>query len=109
MMRTAIDIVFDITGQQVYFDAPQGRPSSVTSLTVFRWDQADDANDPESAVGAASIETNPNTTTDAVAGQSQTNPRNLPLTLTTGIERERLYLLTDDDTGEHEWVEPLEV
>jgi hypothetical protein len=108
-MRTALDIVFGVTGQQIYFDAPEGRPSSVTSVTVFRWDQADNATAPESAVGAASVETNPNTATDAVAGTSQSNPKRLPLTLTTNVERERLYLLTDDDTGEHEWVEPLEV
>ena len=42
-MRDVQSVTFDVTGQTVYFDAPEGRPSSVTSATVYLWDASDDA------------------------------------------------------------------
>ena len=41
-MRTVQEIVFGVTGQLVYFDCPEGRPSSVESVQLFYWDATDD-------------------------------------------------------------------
>lgn len=106
-MRTVQDILFDVTGQTVTFDAPEGRPSSVTSVEVFPWDGGDDGST-ESAVGAGSVESNPSTTLDGSAGADQSDPNLIPLTATTGCEVGRLYLLTSG-TSEREWVEVAEV
>lgn len=102
-MRTALDIVFDVTGQLIYFDAPEGRPSSVTSASVFRWDVSDD-DIAEAAIGSGSVETNPATTLDGSAGPAQSDPRNIPLAATTGIVADRRYLITSA-AGAKEWVE----
>jgi hypothetical protein len=91
LMRGVQDILFDVTGQTVYFDAPEGRPSSVTSVEVFRWDVSDDST-AESAVGAGSVETNPNTTLD---GSAAALARSIPLTATTDIAVARRYLVTN--------------
>ena len=100
-MRTTQDIYFDVTSQTLYHDAAEGRPSSVTSVTVFPWDSSDNADSEWSATGA--VETNPNTTLDAAAGQSQPNPRAVPLTATTGIAEGREYLITHATSGLKEW------
>jgi hypothetical protein len=102
-MRTVQDIVFDVTGQLVYFDAPEGRPSAVTSVSVFRWDVSDD-DTAEAATGTGSVETGPSTTLDGSAGPSQANPRNIPLTATTDSAIGRTYLITGA-AGSKEWVE----
>jgi hypothetical protein len=102
-MRTVQDIQFEIASQTVYFDAPEGRPSSVTSVEVFRWDMPDNQTG-ETAVGAGSVESNPNTTLDAAAGSSAADPNNIPLTATTGVAVERTYLLTTA-AGLREWAE----
>lgn len=101
-MRTVQDILFDVTGQTLTFDAPEGRPSSVTSVQVFAWRDSDDVDAEFSPTG--SVETNPNTTLDAAAGTSQSNARNIPLTATTGIAVGRTYLLTGAASLK-EWVE----
>ena len=103
-MRTAIDITFDVTGQSIYLDATEGRPSSVTSCTVYQWDVGDE-DTAEAAVAAPAVETNPNTTLDGSAGPTQTNPRNVPLAATTGIAAGRTYLITHATTGLKEWTE----
>jgi hypothetical protein len=100
-MRPVLDIVFDVTGQSIYFDAPEGRPSSVTSASVYRWDVSDD-DTAESAIAAPAVETNPNTTLDSTASA---NTRTIPLTATTGIVADRRYLVTHITTGLKEWVE----
>jgi len=82
-MRSVQDIVYGVTGQTVYFDAPEGRPSSVTSVEVFLWDVSDD-DTAEAAVGSGSVETNPNTTIDAASGYGQTDARVLNVAATTG-------------------------
>lgn len=101
-MRTVQEIALDVTGQLVYHDAPEGRPSSVTSCDVYRWDFSDDQ-PPESAVGAASVESDPNTTLDAAAGETESDPRLVPLTATTGCAESRSYLIASA-TGLREWV-----
>jgi len=101
-MRAAQDILFGVTGQTLIYDAQEGRPSSVTSVEIFPWDASDDA-DSEWA-GSASVETSPNTTLDGSAGPSQSNPRNIPITATTGTEIGRTFLVTGA-AGLSEWIE----
>ncbi len=102
-MRTVQDILLDVTGQTIVCDAMEGRPSSVASVTVYRWASSDN-DTAESAAGSPTVETNPNTTTDAAAGTSESNPKLIPLTATTSIEAGRRYLLTDASSLK-EWVE----
>lgn len=106
-MRSVQDIVFGITGQTVYYDAPEGRPSSVTSSVAFLWDAADDAT-AEAALGSPSVESNPNTTIDAASGYGQADPRVLNVAATTGATADRTYLVTSAD-GLREWFDVLEV
>jgi hypothetical protein len=101
-VRTVADILFGVSSQTLTFDAPEGRPSSITSVDVRAWDSTDDADDEFSLTGT--VETNPNTTLDAAAGASQSNPRNIPLTATTGCAVGRTYLLTGAASLK-EWVE----
>ena len=108
MKRRAQDIVFGETGQSLVWDAPEGRPSAVTDVQVFAMASGDSSTE-EAAVAAGAVETNPNTTVDAVSGIGQTDPRKVNLTATTGIERGRSYLLTDDNSGLSEWVEVMDV
>lgn len=105
-MRTVQDIYFDVTGQTLICDCPEGRPSSVTSVNVFRWDQSD--NDDDEFTPTGTVETNPNTTTDAAAGSDQANPKLIPVDATTGVSVGRTYLLTSG-TQEKEWVEVIEI
>jgi hypothetical protein len=100
-VRQVQDIVFGVSGQMIYFDCPEGRPSSVTSAGVFVWDVGDD-DESESAIGSPSVETNPNTTLDSAASA---NTRSIPLTATSGIVADRRYLVTHATTGIREWVE----
>ncbi len=105
-MRTVQDLLFDVTGQLVYFDAPEGRPSAVTSVTVYPWNGSDEGT-AETALGSGSVETGPSTTIDAASGSGQADPRVLNVTATTGTVTERSYLLTSAD-GLREWFDVLE-
>lgn len=105
-MRTAQDIYYDVTGQSLVFDAPEGRPSSVTSVEIFPWDASDDDTSEWSATG--SVETNPNTTVDADSGDGQSDARKLNVAATTGFAVGRTYLTTSAD-GLKEWAEVLEI
>lgn len=95
-MRLVQDITFDVTGQTIYFDCPEGRPSAVTSGDVYLWNAGDDT-DAESAIGAPSVETNPATTIDAASGYGQTDPRKLFVAATTDMAVGRVYLVTSAD------------
>ena len=106
-MRSVQDIVFNVTGQSVYFDCPEGRPSSVTSASVYLWDVSDD-DTAEAAIGAPAVETNPNTTIDAASGYGQTDARVLNVTATTGFAVDRSYLVTGAD-GFKEWFDCSEI
>lgn len=103
-MRAVQDILFGVTSQTVYHDAPEGRPSSVTSVQVRPWNIGD-AQTAESAVGSGSVESGPSTTTDASAGYDQSDPRNIPVAATTGATKDRVYLITHATTGLREWFE----
>lgn len=101
LMRTAQDIVFGVTGQTLVFDAQEGRPSSVTSVSVFPWDASDDDDSEWSASGT--VESNPNTTVDADSGYGQSDARQLNVTATTGFADDRAYLVTSATYGHKEW------
>jgi len=98
-MRTGQDIVFGVTGQALIFDAPEGRPSSVTSCDVFWWDSDDDSS---LLTGSGAVETNPATTIDAASGYGQADPRVLNVAATTGMAADRRYLVTSA-LGYREW------
>lgn len=92
-MRIVQDITYNVTGQSVYLDAPEGRPSAVTA-TVYPSEYGDDQQT-EAAIGAAAVEANPNTTTTAACGRAQANPRAIPVTAATGITVGREYQIRD--------------
>lgn len=98
-------LYYNITGQSLVWDAPEGRPSSVTSVTVYPASSGDDGTAESATTGSASVETNPNTTFDDAAAVLA---RTLPLAATTGIAIGRDYLITNA-TGEKEWVEVREI
>lgn len=102
-MQESQDILFNITGQTVFFDALEGRPSSVTSVDVFRDQDGDDATAQFSPTGT--VETNPNTTIDAASGAGQSDPTKLAVAATTGFARNRRFLVTSAANGELEWFE----
>jgi hypothetical protein len=102
-VRAVADILFAVANQLVFHDAMEGRPTSVTKATVYRWDQGDDDTAPE-LVLAPSVEASPATTTDAVCGRDQADPRAIPLTSTAGVRVGRVYLLTGAD-ARMEWAQ----
>ena len=101
MRATPQEILFGVTGQTLYIDCPEGRPSSVTSVSVYR-SEDDDTNTALSAVGSPSIES-VSTTTTAAAGYDQTDQKAIPLTSVTSVAAGRTYLLAAT-TGETAWV-----
>jgi len=102
-MSQTLDILFGVTGQSLYFDAPEGRASSVTSSTIFENSTGDDGTAEGATTGVAATETNPNTTFDAASGDGQAYPRVCNITATTGVAVGREYLATNA-TGERDWV-----
>ena len=102
-MLDSQDILFGITGQSLYFDPPEGRPSSVVSVDVFEDINGDD--NTAEFTPSGSVETNPNTTLDAAAGPDEADPTKIPVAATTGIARKRLLLLTSAVNGEREWID----
>lgn len=101
-------LFYNVTGQSLIWDAPEGRPASVTSVSVFEASTGDDGTAESATTGAAAIETDPDTTFDAVSGAGQTDPRIMYLTATTGIAVGRVYRVTNAD-GESEEVEIVSV
>ena len=106
MSHKSLDIIFGVTGQSLYFDCPEGRPSSVTSSTVYVNTTGDDGTTESATTGSAAVETNPNTTFDQASGTSAANgdARYCYVTATTGFARGRNYLATNA-LGEQEWLE----
>lgn len=97
------DILYNVTGQSLFLDCPEGRPSSVTSATVLLMTTGDDGT-ADSALGTPAVETNPNTTFDADSGLGQTDETLCNLAATTGIAIGRSYLASNA-ASESEWVE----
>jgi hypothetical protein len=90
MASTTIDLLFGVTGQSLYFDAPEGRPSSVTSSALYEATTADDGTAEAATTGSAAV---------------QTDPRVCNVTATTGVTLGRSYLATSVANGEKEWIE----
>lgn len=106
-MRAVQDILFGVSGQTIYHDAAEGRPSSVTSVSVFPWYASDDATE-EPAIGSGSVETGPNVIIDADSGYGQSDARRLNVAATTGAVLDRTYLVTAAD-GLREWFDVAEI
>ncbi len=104
MAHQTIDILYGVTGQSLYFDCPEGRPSSVTSSTVYANTTGDNGTTESALTGSAAVETSPDTTFDAASGDGQADPRKCNLTATTGTAIGRVYLATNA-TLEREFVE----
>lgn len=100
MKDTHQELLFDVTGQLLVWDAPEGRPSSVTSVTVRASEASDDAEAEFTATGT--VEANPATTIATVSGYGQSDPTKLNLTAGTGVTRGRTYLLTST-LADKEW------
>jgi hypothetical protein len=98
------DILFGVTGQSLVFDAPEGRPSSVVSSTVFENSTGDDGTAEVATTGSAAVETSPNTTFDAASGDGQADARVCNILATTGVAVGRTFLAASA-TGERDWVE----
>lgn len=96
------DIAFGVTGQALYLDVPEGRPSSVTSVGVRRWDEGDNADARAATTGSASIDS-VDTTFDAASGVSEADPYVANLADTASIAMDRQYLATAAD-GRKEWL-----
>lgn len=103
-----LDILFGVASQNLVFDAPEGRPSSVTSSTVFENAHSDEATVESATTGSAAIETTPDTTVDAASGYGEANPKIINVAATTGAVVGRRYLATTAD-GEAEWFEVREI
>jgi hypothetical protein len=101
MSAPTLDILFGVLSQSLTFDAPEGRPSSVTSSTVYENSSGDDSTAEVCTTGSAAVETSPTTTFSATAAAGQ---RTCRLTATTGCAVGRVYLATNA-TGETERVE----
>lgn len=103
------EVTFGVTGQSLVFDAPEGRPSSVTSLQVWAADQDDTGTAEAALTGSPAVETSPNTTVDVASGVGNLSDRTrINLAATTGISRRRRYLITNE-LGEPETVEVKEI
>jgi hypothetical protein len=105
-MRTTQDIYFGVANQSLHFDAPEGRPSSVTSVEIFPWDASDDGDSEWSATGA--VESNPNTLVDAASGYGQSDASVIAVAATTGFATDRSYLITSA-LGHREWFDVLRI
>jgi hypothetical protein len=100
---TQQELLFNVTGQTLVFDIPEGRPSSVTSITVWR-SEGDDDGQTESAAGSPSIDSVNTTVAAPGAGVSQSDPTAITVASATSIVKDRQYLLTAT-SGEYEWIE----
>lgn len=101
------DIKFNVTGQSLIWDCPEGRPSAVDSVAVFPIGTSDDGTEEAATTGVASIDS-VNTTVDTASGQGEANPRKLWVTSAANMATGRQYLVTGVD-GAKEWVEVVEV
>lgn len=102
------ELLFEGTSLVLFYDAPErARPSGVNSVSVHENRDNDDTAE-TATTGSASVETTPDTTFDAAAGEGQANPRLCPVAATTGMTVGRRLLLTNA-TAETEWAEVAEI
>ncbi len=101
-MTDILELDFNVEGQTLYFDVPEGRPTSVQDVSVWEDTDGDDVTE-EDALGPPSIDS-VNTTFDADSGPEESDPTLCNLTATTNIVIGRRYLATNA-AGETEWIE----
>jgi hypothetical protein len=101
-MNKVQDILYNVTGQTLYWDPPEGVPSSVTSATCYLIGTGDDGTTESATTGSASIDS-VSTTFDAASGYGQSEPRQLNLASTSNIAKGAPYLAESATTGETEW------
>jgi hypothetical protein len=89
----AQDIQFGVAGQVLILDCEDGRPASVTSVSVYGATSGDATTPEVATTGSAAVETSPNTTLSAAAGAG-VNPATLTVASATGIAVGRTYRLT---------------
>jgi hypothetical protein len=99
-----LDMLFGVTGQSLYYDAPEGRPFSITSSTVYENSTGDDGTAETATTGAAAVETNLSTTFDADSGVGQADARICNVTATTSAKIGQTYIATNA-LGERDMVE----
>lgn len=87
--------MFGNTAGTLILDCPDGRPTSVTSVTVYAASSDDTSASEFTAIGT--VESTPNTTTTAAAGVEESNPRRIPLTSMTGVTVGRRYFVVGSD------------
>jgi hypothetical protein len=85
------EITLGLTSQSLVFDCPDGRPSAVTSVTVYEADADDTATAEAATTGSAAVDTNPNTTLSVAAGVGD---QSITVTSATGFVVDRRYFLT---------------
>jgi len=85
------EITLGLTSQSLVFDCPDGRPSAVTSVTVYEADADDTATAEAATTGSAAVDTNPNTTLSVAAGVGD---QSITVTSATGFAVDGRYLLT---------------
>lgn len=96
------ELVFNLAGQTLFYDPPEGQATGTPTVSVFASD-VDDDDTAESATSGSCSVGSVDTTFSASAGDTQ-----VTVTSGTGITRGRRYLVTDTD-GDREWVEVLSV
>jgi len=102
-VRTSQQLVLGVTGQTIYFDPPEGRPSSVTSVTVYEAYGDDTASAVSATTGSASIDSF-STTFSSASGASQANRELCNVTSSASAAVGRTYLGTNTN-GATEWIE----
>lgn len=94
------EVLLGATSQMIDCVCPDGRPASVTSVTVHAYD-ADDATIATTPTSATIDSVS--TTTTADAGDGEAEPSSIAVTSATGIAVGRTYLIAGAD-GLNEWV-----
>lgn len=98
------EVLFNVTGQTLYYDPPEGRPTGVPTVSVYASTNDDQASTVAATTGVCSVDS-VNTTISVAANPGDTS---FMLTSGAGIVKGRRYLITDTN-GEAEWVEVMTV
>ena len=106
-MAETQDILYGVGSQTLFYDCPEGAPSSVTSVAVYENRDGDNSTAEVATTGSASVETSPNTTFDTASGASEANPKACRLADTQLLVIGRRYLARTQgvNKGASEWVE----
>lgn len=96
------EVIFNLTGQTLFYDPPEGRPSGTPTVSVYLATNDDETGTEAATTGSCSVDS-VSTTFSASLGDTS-----ITVASGTGITRGRRYLVTDGD-GDREWVEVLSV